>query len=178
MALVNRITKLFKADMHAVIDQLEEPYSLLKQSIRDMETLLEDNERVLNQLQKSHQEIEQKLSQFVSVKENIQEQLDICFEAENDGLARVLIKRLLEQQQFENVLIAKRKVIGEEISELQAIISQRQPLLDSMRQKAEIFASERVNSESEMPLSEQSVSVSREDIEIALLKEKQKRGRS
>ena len=37
MALINRISRLFKADFHAVLDQIEEPEALLKQAIRDME---------------------------------------------------------------------------------------------------------------------------------------------
>jgi phage shock protein A len=33
MALINRISRLFKADFHAVLDQIEEPEGLLKQAI-------------------------------------------------------------------------------------------------------------------------------------------------
>ena len=37
MALINRVSRLFRADFHAVLDQIEEPELLLKQAIRDME---------------------------------------------------------------------------------------------------------------------------------------------
>ena len=37
MELINRIARLFKADFHAVLDQIEEPEALLRQAIRDME---------------------------------------------------------------------------------------------------------------------------------------------
>ena len=40
MALINRVTQLFKADFHAVLDRIEEPEQLLRQSIRDMEDVL------------------------------------------------------------------------------------------------------------------------------------------
>ena len=43
MALINRVSRLFKADFNAVLDQIEEPEQLLKQAIRDME----DPDRVL-----------------------------------------------------------------------------------------------------------------------------------
>ena len=36
MALINRISRLFQADFHAVLDQIEEPEQILKQAIRDM----------------------------------------------------------------------------------------------------------------------------------------------
>ena len=37
MALINRMTRLFTADLHAVLDRLEEPDVLLKHAIREME---------------------------------------------------------------------------------------------------------------------------------------------
>ena len=39
MALINRLSRLFKADFHAVLDQIEEPELLLKQAIREMEAV-------------------------------------------------------------------------------------------------------------------------------------------
>ena len=42
MALINRVSRLFKADFHAVLDQLEEPEQILKQAIRDMEDDMQD----------------------------------------------------------------------------------------------------------------------------------------
>ena len=45
MALINRISRLVKADFHAVLDQIEEPGQLLKQAIRDMEDDLAETEK-------------------------------------------------------------------------------------------------------------------------------------
>jgi len=45
MALITRISRLFKADFHAVLDQIEEPGQLLKQAIRDMEDELATTEQ-------------------------------------------------------------------------------------------------------------------------------------
>ncbi|OOZ38928.1 hypothetical protein BOW53_13550 [Solemya pervernicosa gill symbiont] len=50
MALINRVTRLFRADMHAVLDRIEEPEVLLRQSIREMEEALADDEQQLRQL--------------------------------------------------------------------------------------------------------------------------------
>ncbi len=35
MAIVNRIRRLFHADVHAVLDIIEEPEAILKQAIRE-----------------------------------------------------------------------------------------------------------------------------------------------
>ena len=37
MALISRVSRLFTADVHAVLDRIEEPEVLLKQAIREME---------------------------------------------------------------------------------------------------------------------------------------------
>ena len=37
MALITRLTRLFRADVHAVLDRIEEPDVLLRQAVRDME---------------------------------------------------------------------------------------------------------------------------------------------
>lgn len=36
MALINRATRLFRADLHAVLDRIEEPDILLRQAVREM----------------------------------------------------------------------------------------------------------------------------------------------
>ena len=44
MALINRMSRLFTADVHAVLDRIEEPDVLLRQAIREMEEALERSE--------------------------------------------------------------------------------------------------------------------------------------
>ena len=36
MTLINRLSRLFKADVHAMLDRIEEPPLLLQQALRDM----------------------------------------------------------------------------------------------------------------------------------------------
>ena len=45
MALVNRISRLFRADFHAVLDQIEEPDLLLRQAIREMQDDMAQDEQ-------------------------------------------------------------------------------------------------------------------------------------
>ncbi len=45
MALINRMSRLFTADVHAVLDRLEEPDVLLKHAVREMEEELARNEQ-------------------------------------------------------------------------------------------------------------------------------------
>ena len=178
MTLLSRFTRLFKADMHGVIDQLEEPYALLKQSIREMEVALAEKERLMVQLRKTCKELDEKLEQYVMAQEKNQAELDICFEANNEVLARSLIKRQLEQQQVEQFFLSKRKKLLDEITALQECIEQWRPQLESMRQKAEVYADEHQDHAPEVLSTMHAIHVSQEAIEIALLREKQKRSGS
>ena len=46
MTLINRMSRLFKADVHGILDQLEDPAIALKQAIREMEIQVLDDERL------------------------------------------------------------------------------------------------------------------------------------
>ena len=52
MTLITRITRLFKADLHGILDGLEEPEEVIKQAIRDMEEDIATQERRLAELQR------------------------------------------------------------------------------------------------------------------------------
>src|SRR5262247_3541760 len=45
MALINRMSRLFTADVHAVLDRIEEPDVLLKHAVREMEEELARGEQ-------------------------------------------------------------------------------------------------------------------------------------
>ena len=45
MAIIQRLSRLFLADFHSVLDHIEEPESLLKQALREMEEELEQSEK-------------------------------------------------------------------------------------------------------------------------------------
>ena len=47
MALITRVSRLFQADFHAVLDRIEEPDLLLRQAVREMEEeLARDEQRI------------------------------------------------------------------------------------------------------------------------------------
>ncbi len=50
MALITRVTRLFTADMHAVLDRLEEPDVLLRQAVREMHEVLASDRQQLRAL--------------------------------------------------------------------------------------------------------------------------------
>ena len=50
MAIITRMIRLFKADIHGVMDQIEDQGLLLKQHLRDMEATLVQKEAGLKKM--------------------------------------------------------------------------------------------------------------------------------
>ena len=178
MALITRVTRLFQADIHAVLDRIEEPEVLLRQAVREMEEELardEQRNKVLNhehgQLSARETELEQSLNE-------IEEELDICFESEKDDLARAWIKRKLEAQRFCKGLSRKRGALEETLDDLDTRLRENRARLESMRQKAELLAEESVRARPADSWTIPDITIRDEDVEVAFLREQQQRRRS
>ncbi len=178
MALINRVSRLFQADFNAVLDRIEEPELLLRHAVREMEDELDHDEqrsRLLNhevkQLVLRRRNIEQAL-------DSIEEELDICFEADNDELARPLVTRKLELLQAIRFLDEKSESLCQSLDNLNTRISENRSRLESMRQKADLLAESDQHSSSETLIDATRFSIDKADVEVALLREKQKRSRS
>jgi phage shock protein A len=96
MALVTRLTRLFRADAHAVLDRLEEPDILLRQAVREMDDEVARNGQALKALELDHAQTRARIAEIDSSLAGIGGELDLCFAADNRGLIRTLLR---EQQQ-------------------------------------------------------------------------------
>jgi phage shock protein A len=175
MALINRFTRLFTADLHAVLDRMEEPEILLKQAVREMEEALADSERRLRALSVRNQQLKDARSSAAQTLERLSEEMDVCFAADNDDLARTLIRRKLAGERHLTQLEAQNVALAGTLAQLESSVAdQRAELLD-LRQKAELFldAAEPVPAKADHALLEPQVTD--DDVEVALLREKQQR---
>src|SRR5262249_49477709 len=96
MTLITRITRLFKADLHGILDGLEEPEEVIKQGIRDMEEDIAAQEHYLEELRAALQRLEREAQEMTVAMQEIEPQIALCFAAENESLARNLIRKRLE----------------------------------------------------------------------------------
>ncbi|MCF6226478.1 MAG: PspA/IM30 family protein [Xanthomonadales bacterium] len=177
MALINRISKLFQADLHAVLDNIEQPEQLLKQAIREMQQDLYATEDTIQHLQDSQQKVEARLSQLQQLMDKYPAELDLCFQSDEEDLARSLIKRQLETAQLYDHLATQNESIQQQISGLQTRMGEKQMQLESMQQKAELLITEASVLRGD-PLSSWDspvTSINTDEIEIAFLNEKQRR---
>ena len=176
MALITRLSRLFRADVHAVLDRIEEPIVVLRQALREMETELTEDDK---QLKRKHFEIGQfgKRQQDINQSlEQLESELRICFDHDKDDLARKLIRRKLEAQQVQKTLRRKVESLQQAITTVETRIAENQARLESMRQKADLLGEE-CDTHEQYPASCDHP-VRDEDVEVAFLKEKARRSAS
>ena len=175
MALITRVARLFRADMHAVLDRIEEPQQLLAQAIREMEEALQQEQQQLKLLEHEQGELRRRLQGVEQGQAKSEEELDLCFDSKQEELARGIIRRRLETERHGALLVQKGEALAEQIRQLKPRIEQHRDALQGMRQKAEFLGSEGPACASAPAAA---VSVRDDEVEVAFLRERQRRMRS
>jgi phage shock protein A len=179
MALINRVARLFRADMHAVLDRLEEPEVVLRQAVREMEDSLDQDRQRLKALSLELGQLTSRLADLDRSDQELEGELDLCFAAAKDDLARALIRRRLEGEQLRRVLTSKRESLDAQRAALQTRVHEHQGRLEAMRQTAELLAAEQPAAETdERWPGAPEFSVRAEDVEVAFLREKHQRSQT
>lgn len=177
MALITRFARLFRADLHAVLDRVEEPDVLLKQAVREMEEDTARDEQRARILDHELGQINTRISDLEQSLNQIDSEMDICFTSAKEDLARTLIKRKLEAQQLHKVMLRKQQSIKVSLGELKTRFDANRERLEAMRQKAELLAEENTR-EHEQSWTIPHIVIRDEDVEVAFLREKQLRSAS
>jgi phage shock protein A len=174
MALIRRVSRLFAADMHAVLDQIEEPEVVLRQAIREMEEELARQRQRQKWLGAEIESAAAKSEGFEALLRDIDTKLDVCFANDNDPLTRRLIRRKLETAQLAEHSEAKRQSLIRQLEERDALVEANTDRLECMRQKAALLDPDDSAGTGDTRVS----GVDDDDVEIALLREKQARAKS
>jgi len=140
MALITRVSRLFRADLHAVLDRMEEPSVLLRQALREMEAELVQEQQRSKLLAHERQQIGVRAVELEQALKAIETKLDVCFESAEESLARTQIRRRLETRQLLNSLDQKRENLSREQLALEDRIADHRSRLDQMRQQLELLA--------------------------------------
>lgn len=169
MALINRMARLFTADVHAVLDRIEEPDALLKHAVREMEEELARNEQRARVLEHEHEALGERQRKAEALQAELGRQLDVCFESGNEDLSRKVIRRRLETERLERHVAERRAALDKELSSLRATLDEQREQLDVMRQKLELLGT---------PPGDAGVTdfaVGEAEVEVAYLREQQRR---
>jgi phage shock protein A len=173
MALVTRLSRLFQADFHAVLDRIEEPDLQLRQAVREMQFALEQDQQRLQLLQHETTRLDKAGIAAEADLKDFDEELDICLAAKKDDLARDLVRRKLGvekqiqtlQQQFASIELQREQLAKQ--------IDEQNQQLTSMKQKLELLVSDEDSFTG--GAGNHADAIRSEEIEIALLREKERR---
>jgi len=180
MAMINRVSRLFKADFHAVLDQIEEPELLLKQAIRDMEDELAATEQRIILCASDQESLHVRKAELEGSVAEVNEQLDLCFDSGKDDLAKSLIRKKLETERFLKWLCSKYAAGDKYLAGQRSVLEENRTALEGLRQKAELIA-QRVpvhsgtSNYNDTTWSPREMGVSDDEVEVAYLREKSRR---
>ncbi len=170
MALINRMSRLFTADVHAVLDRIEEPDVLLKHAVREMEEELARGEQRARTLAHEQDALGERQHKAEAALQELGLQLDVCFESANEELARKIIRRRLETERLVRHAAERRAALAKELAAVAAAVDEQREQFDVMRQKAELLTATGAGDDRNGDFA-----VGEAEVEVALLRERQKR---
>ena len=136
MTLITRLGRLFRADLNAVLDGLEEPAALLKQALRDMEEIVAGEDVEHSRLSHEATRLTQALEDGKARTMALDDELSLCLAANKDELARNLVRRKLEAARHEAALNERQQTLRDAQSRLAAHIREHRQRLDALRAQA------------------------------------------
>jgi phage shock protein A len=175
MALITRVSRLFRADLHAVLDRIEEPDLLLRQAVREMEDELAQDQQRLKSMQLEQAQLSARCAELDRVLQRLEQELDVCFASNEEELARAVIKRKLESERLASLLARRQQLVQEGSAALATQIEENRTRLESMRQKAELLTEEAAVGGPAESWNTADCVVRQDDVDVAWLREKQKR---
>lgn len=181
MSLLHRITRLFKADIHGILDAIEEPDIMLKQAVREMSEEIESSEAMIKTLTKELDRAAVKKRDATAALDELDDQIGLCIAESNEPLVKSLVRKKLETGQNLKLIEKRQQSLLEEKAALEQELAERKDKLKSIIDKLTLFTDRHDNDRNaSFDATGESVglnNVTQEDVELAFLKEKQKRGR-
>ncbi len=116
MGIMTRIVRIFKVDVHGVMDQMEDKSLLLKQTIRDMEEELDRKETILKNLILRRDRVIQERRGYTRDLEGLERDLAVALKKEKDDIARMLIRKIKPLSDHTAILKIKEESLDEEIA--------------------------------------------------------------
>jgi len=177
MHILKRIARICKADIHAMMDQLEDKELLLKQYLRDMAVALEQKEVRQKKLNQSRHQAAQRLAHVNQDIEKIEQDLEVALFRDRDDIARLLIRRLRPLTGLRSDMQHFVGALDSEIAHFQESIDRQRHQYERLQQRVTVFFDQNEQSEWDMaPAGSVSASVSRklsdEEARLELIRRK------
>jgi len=178
MAIMTRVARLLRADLNAMLDRLEAPELVLAQAVRDMEQAQALEGARLKRLEHEAARLETLKTELERRLEQDRAALEDCLAANQDDLARAVLRRRLEAERALPRLEQQWRDNQSARTQSRSRLAEQDSRLGDLRARAALFEAETDRTEGTDPtpnLGEHAQPVRDADIEIALLQAKRQR---
>jgi len=139
MGIMTRMLRLCKADVHGVMDQLEDKGLLLKQYLREMEDSLDNKERQIHGMTHNAEQLQRQLLRHGEEMEKLEADLNLALAKEKDDIARMLICRRRCLETACRCLKDQHEAATQEKSKLSAILTDQRLEYETLKARADAY---------------------------------------
>ena len=139
MGIMTRMLRLCKADVHGVMDQLEDKGLLLKQYLREMETSLGHKEQQVNSLTQRIGRLSSQMARHAEEAEKLERDLTLALKKEKDDIARMLIRRRRALETASIHLNEQVQSMTQEKTQLATTLADQRLQYETLKAKADAY---------------------------------------
>lgn len=135
MTFMARLLGLLKADIHGVLDTIEDKALLLSQYCREMEDSLQEKAMELTRLAECCHSIKAEISAREEEREKLEKDLRLALSKDKESIARLLIRKLVLHRNYCEKMRHQRDVILEEKNQLSNLVDEQRLRYDIIKVK-------------------------------------------
>jgi phage shock protein A len=139
MGILSRMFRICRADVHGVMDQMEDKGLLLKQCLREMAQGLKDKEKRLALISQSCRQIERDFTQRRDEVQKLEKDLDLAVFKDKDDIARMLIRKRRTLQATSEQLSYRKEILVEEKRVLAETLDRQRLQYDQLKHRVASF---------------------------------------
>jgi len=178
MAIMTRLLRLWKADMHGVMDQLEDKALLLKQCQREMESSLRQKQARLAELHRSREQLGVDHARRLQEQEKLEADITLAVRKDKDEIARMLIRKRMLLAATHARVDGQRRHLEEEAQRLAQTICEQQGQYEQLKIRAAVYCRQAEQRPAEDPASlwtepAGSAPATEEEVELELMRRKE-----
>jgi len=133
MGILSRVVRLCKADLHGVMDQMEDKELLLKQHMREMQAVIADRQARIDQLEAVLGRAQKDMMRYNKHVQALAEDRDRAVAGNKDDIARLLIRKLHPLRLTVAHMEARIKSLTDERVEAQERLAAQTMTYDAIR---------------------------------------------
>lgn len=141
MGIAGRMYRIWKADIHGIMDQVEDKKLLLRQHLRDMEDELDKKAAGIRRMQTEMKHAEAEKERIVRAIQKTETDLEMALEKGRDEIAKFLIRKEKALKNKENALVTRMRETGENLGEMKDAYEKHKQTFETIRIQAETYFS-------------------------------------